>query len=284
MKKVWKKAVSMTLALAMLVGLMSGLTINAAAAGSGAEVSALQTESGVTLKPQDASGKAISASGGVYAGVEKFALSFTGTANAQHVVFLLNGENNNRPTESNIRYIDQKAAASNGKVEMTIYPDALPGGQYAVYTSAASGFKLLATFEVKSTAPEVEDMKTGASYSFNGQTLNVQYTTACAVLVEHADGTYTRLTAKANASGGYDFDISAVQSGEKIVIALKGDINGDGKLTNADFTRLNAILHGKVTPTGVGALIADINESNSLTNADFTRLNAVLHGKVAFAW
>lgn len=150
MKKVWKKAVSMTLTLVMLVGLMSCLTIQAGAANSGPEVTNLKkVDASVTLTPQDASGKAITASDGTYAGVEKFALTFTGAANAQHVVFLLNGENNNRPTENNIRFIDQKAAGANGNVSLTVYPDALHSGDYAVYASAASGLKLLATFTVE---------------------------------------------------------------------------------------------------------------------------------------
>lgn len=140
MKKVWKKAVSMTLALAMLVGLMSGLTINAAAAGAGPEVTVDWKAANVTLTPQEVDGK-----------IAKFALSFKGTANAQHVVFLLNGSDAvpEYPTESNIRYIDQQAAGADGKVSMTIYPDSLPSGKYAVYTSSTSGFTKLATFVVE---------------------------------------------------------------------------------------------------------------------------------------
>ena len=145
MRKVWKKAVSMTLTLAMLVGLMSCLTIQAGAA-SGAEVTNVSKDSSVTaLKLQDAEGNVVSE------GVEKLALTVAVPSDGQYVVFLLNGTSSypTLPDKDNIRYIDQ--AESGGKsLSMNVYPDKLISGKYALYISGTgTGLKQLATFEVE---------------------------------------------------------------------------------------------------------------------------------------
>ena len=142
MKKVFKKAISMTLALAMMVGLMSAMTVQAAAAGpeiSNKEIKTVSGYTNITLTPQEGDN-----------GVDKFALSFKGAANTQYVVFLLNGNEiyPTLPDKDNIRYIDQKASAADGTVSFNIYPDKLPSGKYAVYVSSTK-CECLATFDVK---------------------------------------------------------------------------------------------------------------------------------------
>lgn len=76
---------------------------------------------------------------GKYSNIEKFTLTFTGTAGTEYVVFLLNGENNAVPANGNIRYIDQKSGETT--MEFTVYPDDLTApGDYALHIATGSDY------------------------------------------------------------------------------------------------------------------------------------------------
>ena len=133
MKKL-KQLLAFTLALAMLA-------IPAMAAGTHSTLGVydLEVVSGYTLTPLKSDGTAADRYSGqfdgsvstVYEGVEKFSLSFTGSAD-QYVVFLL-GNGDTVPTEDNIAYIDQN---SGGSISFVVYPYELTTGDYNVYVSS----------------------------------------------------------------------------------------------------------------------------------------------------
>ena len=76
---------------------------------------------------------------GKYSNIEKFTLSFTGTAGTEYVVFLLNGENNAVPANGNIRYIDKKSGETT--MEFTVYPDDMTApGEYALHIATGSEY------------------------------------------------------------------------------------------------------------------------------------------------
>lgn len=110
-------------------------------------------ESGYTLELQTADGeKAASClavvgdtTSTLYTGAVKFTLGFTGNAGDQYVVFLLRGSE--VPTQSSIRYIDQKEG---GAISFTVYPSELTTpGDYGVYVSSTSqAYKKVASFQV----------------------------------------------------------------------------------------------------------------------------------------
>ena len=123
-----------------------------------------------------------------------------------------------------------------------------------------------------------------AAYSISGTTMNVQNKLACVVLVEHADGNYTPIKATANSAGGYDFDISEVKADESIVIAVKGDVNGDGGVTTADVGMLNASVLEWLTISSLKSMCGDINGVGGVTTADVGMLNAVVLEYITLSW
>ena len=147
MKKL-KQLLAFTLALAMLA-------IPAMAAGTHSTLGVydLNVESRYTLTPLKADGSAADRYSGqfdsgvstVYEGVEKFSLSFTGSAD-QYVVFLL-GNGGTVPTESNIEYIDQTGGETT--INFTLFPYQLEVGEYNVYVSSTGGsYTKVASFSV----------------------------------------------------------------------------------------------------------------------------------------
>ena len=114
-----------------------------------------------------------------------------------------------------------------------------------------------------------------ATYSINGTTLNVQNELACIVLAAHADGTYTPLDATENSVEGYDFNLSTIKSGESIVIAVKGDINNDGRLNTRDQRCLDYLTANESHPQHM-TLDDVIQQFNLNLNADILMLIADL--------
>lgn len=147
MKKL-KQMLAFTLALAMLA-----IPAMAAETHSTLGVYDLEVVSGYTLTPLKSDGTAADRYSGqfdsgvstVYVGVEKFSLSFTGSAD-QYVVFLL-GNGGTVPTESNIEYIDQTGGMTT--ISFTLFPYQMEVGEYNVYVSSTGGsYTKVASFSV----------------------------------------------------------------------------------------------------------------------------------------
>ena len=85
-----------------------------------------------------------------------------------------------------------------------------------------------------------------------------------------------------NPDGSYSYILP--EGAEKIVLVTKGDSNNDGKLTSADYGRLNAAILDKITLTPEAIFAADVNGDGKLTSADYGRLNAVLLNKTSLVW
>lgn len=110
-------------------------------------VSALAADSTVSnvkggILPLDDSGKQITAEGGKYTGAVQFDLTATEglTNGSQYLVLMLKDAGENTvPTAENIYYINQKAAAADGKLTFTnaggdsVYPMDLVNGTYSIY-------------------------------------------------------------------------------------------------------------------------------------------------------
>lgn len=142
-----KRLIAFALALTLL-------TLPAMAAGTHTELGVydISVSEGYTLTPLKADGSAPDRYSGqfgesvstVYEGVEKFTLSFTGSAD-QYVVFLLK-DGGQVPTETNVAYIDQ---AGGGSVQFTVFPYKLEAGEYNVYLSGSNvDYGRVASFKV----------------------------------------------------------------------------------------------------------------------------------------
>jgi len=116
-------------------------------------------------------------------------------------------------------------------------------------------------------------------------TFSVDSDVVCMVIVSLDGGqTYTRLEATVNADGGYSFTAENMTSSTIIAVAVMGDANGDGKLTNADVTRMKAANASKITLSTLENVVGDSNGDGKLTNADVTKLKAVNAGKTTLSW
>lgn len=69
---------------------------------------------------------------------DKLDVTYPGAASgSQYVVFATSGSASELPTESNLVYIDQKAAGASG-VSFTVYPKTLTNGTYQVWMSSSA--------------------------------------------------------------------------------------------------------------------------------------------------
>lgn len=104
-------------------------------------------------------------------------------------------------------------------------------------TGNTSGGVTTFTAGTSANVPTVSVTAPASGWSLNGSTANSftvssEDDTACAVLVKHADGSYTKLSAtKAGSSHSYSTVLSA---NDKIVVVVKGDADGDGAVTTTD--------------------------------------------------
>ena len=106
----------------------------------------------------------------------------------------------------------------------------------------------------------------------------------CVVAVSYDGGaTYIRLTATA-AENGYRFTAENMTADTVIAVILSGDADGDGQLTAADAAAAADAYTGQTTLGALEQLAADVNQNGKVTNADVTKLRAVLAGKTTLSW
>lgn len=122
------------------------------------------------------------------------------------------------------------------------------------------------------------------AYEVEDTNLTVTYSMPCAVAYTTDGVTYTRINATSGSDGSYVYDMSALPENAQITVVVKGDANGDGKITLADSTLARAIFLGKREASEEACLAADANGSNSITLADSTLIRAAFLGKRTLEW
>lgn len=105
---------------------------------------------------------------------------------------------------------------------------------------------------------------------------------ACVVLVKKADGTYEKLTAT-TANGTHSF-AATLAADDSIVVALKGDVSGDGLVNNTDVIQAQAASLHKVELSGFKVYCAMVSGSTSVVNTDVIQIQAVSIHKASFKW
>ena len=104
-------------------------------------------------------------------------------------------------------------------------------------------------------------------YDSENKSLTVTCDQPCVVMIQAADGTLTRLIGTRNSDNTYIFDVSGLPKAAKVVVATKGDANGDGETNAADLALINrAILQGKQIGK-FDTMICDVN-GDGVVNAD----------------
>ena len=135
-------------------------------------------------------------------------------------------------------------------------------------------------------APEIKVTAPAAGWKLDAEnifTVASNNDVACVVLVKKADGTYQKLTATTGENGKHSFT-ATLAADDSIVVALKGDVNGDGVINNMDAGRVKALSMGKGSISGHYWYCAAVMGGESITNMDAGRVKAVSMGKSKLAW
>ena len=98
---------------------------------------------------------------------------------------------------------------------------------------------------------------------------------ACVVLIKNGES-YTKVNATANTDGTYSFDVSGLGDGE-IVVATKGDANGDGIVDVTDYTTIARSLlqssNGRYEALQkCNAIVADADGNGAVDVTDYTTI------------
>ena len=119
----------------------------------------------------------------------------------------------------------------------------------------------------------------------NAKVISVFNDLACVVVIEHADGTYTRLAAVANGMGGYDFDITAMKNGEYIIIAVKGDINLNGSIEGLEAVQIKNTQLGNITGfTKLQTIVSDLDGDGVIEALEAVQIKNAQLGKLELGW
>lgn len=132
-----------------------------------------------------------------------------------------------------------------------------------------------------SGAPTVTVTAPASGWAAGENTFTVACDKACVVLVKSGE-TYTKLTA-ANNGETHSFTATLAE-GDEIIVRLKGDVNGDGMISAADFGQAKAAALGYLSLSGANLHCATVSGGTSVRAADFGQIKAVALGNLTFKW
>ena len=118
----------------------------------------------------------------------------------------------------------------------------------------------------------VADAKTG--------TVKVDCALACAVIGQKADGSYALLPASVSGNT-VTFDASAYT---KVIVRIKGDITGDGKVDSSDTLLMKQLVAGIKEPDAITALLLDLTGDGKINSSDTLKMKRVAAGLDSLAW
>lgn len=130
-------------------------------------------------------------------------------------------------------------------------------------------------------APTVTVTAPANGWAAGENTFTVACDKACVVLVK-SGGTYTKLTA-ANNGETHSFTANLAE-GDEIIVRLKGDVNGDGMISAADFGQAKSAVLGHLSLSGANLHCATVSGGTSVRPADFGQIKSVALGKLTFKW
>lgn len=119
------------------------------------------------------------------------------------------------------------------------------------------------------------------TYTVNGKKVTVSSADPCKAAYI-SGGKLVEIAAVKNADGTYTFE--APNLNDEVVLTVLGDTNLDGKLSNADATKLKAAVKGMSILDRVQNFASDVNGDGRLSNADSTKLKAVIKGMTSLDW
>ena len=130
-------------------------------------------------------------------------------------------------------------------------------------------------------APTVTVTAPASGWAAGENTFTVACDKACVVLVKSGE-TYTKLTTS-DADGMHSFTASLTE-GDEIIVRLKGDVNGDGMISAADFGQAKSAVLGHLSLSGANLHCATVSGGTSVRAADFGQIKSVALGNLTFKW
>jgi hypothetical protein len=116
-----------------------------------------------------------------------------------------------------------------------------------------------------------------------GQSVTVDYKQACvAVYKDTATGDYVVLKATKNQDGSYTYQ--APENVAEVILAVKGDSDGDGTLTMADVENVQKLILGKQEYDAETTVVCDVNGDGRVSIADLVLINAARMDKCTLSW
>ena len=112
--------------------------------------------------------------------------------------------------------------------------------------------------------------------------------------VEKLKKDYSDITVKVLDSNDNEITSGLVSTGQRIVIekdgnsktyyvAVRGDANGDGKISISDYARVKAIILGKYNAVGCSYLASDANKDGKITISDYAKIKAYILKNIEIA-
>ena len=134
--------------------------------------------------------------------------------------------------------------------------------------------------EIKVTAPAA-GWKLDAENTF---TVSSDNDVACVVLVKKADGSYEKLTATTGENGKHSFT-ATLAADDSIVVALKGDVSGDGVIGMDDATQVMNAWVNETEISAIGIFAANVtNAAEAISMNNATAIMNAWVNETAFAW
>ena len=129
---------------------------------------------------------------------------------------------------------------------------------------------------------EIVVLSDDVSYTTYDQMITVEYGKPCRVgYWDEESQKYNAITAIEN-DDSYSFTIP--DEATKVLIGIKGNANGDERVTVSDIAAMNANILGKMRLTAETVFAADANGDGSLDDADILTLSSAILGKRSLAW
>ena len=135
-------------------------------------------------------------------------------------------------------------------------------------------------------APEIKVTAPAAGWMLDAEnifTVASDNDVACVVLVKKADGTYQKLTAT-TADDKHSFT-ATLAKGDSIVVALKGDVSGDGVIGMDDATQVMNAWVNETEISAIGIFAANVtNAAEAISMNNATAIMNAWVNETAFAW
>lgn len=107
---------------------------------------------------------------------------------------------------------------------------------------------------------------------------------ACVVLVKKANGSYEKLTATTGENGKHSFTATLAE-GDSIIVALKGDVSGDGVIGMDDATQVMNAWVNETEISAIGIFAANVtNAAEAISMNNATAIMNAWVNETAFAW